>query len=195
MLSWETLRNKDQSPGRRAQRLDACVHCPEVAPIISPKALGLLVSELLISQLMFKNRAAFSIIELMIVVAIIGILSAILIPAVGRYHLSARQKTCVSNLRQIDQAIQQWAVESRALSTDRVTHSNVALYLKFLPACPSPTTNGGTFFSDYGMTFVNDDPFCVANSGLAGSPHLFVVPATNSSGLVETPSPSVTPPN
>jgi prepilin-type N-terminal cleavage/methylation domain-containing protein len=45
-------------------------------------------------------RAAFTLIELLTVIAIIGILAAILIPVVGSVRESARQAVCVSNLRQ-----------------------------------------------------------------------------------------------
>lgn len=54
-----------------------------------------------------QNRgAAFTLIELLTVIAIIGILAAILIPVVGRVRESARQAVCVSNLRQVGVAIQ-----------------------------------------------------------------------------------------
>ena len=138
---------------------------------------------------MRTKRKAFSIIELMIVVAIIGLLTAIVFPAIMRYHLYARQKSCIANLRQIDQAIQLWADESRARPTDVVTHSNVMSYLRFLPSCPSSSPVGGTFVKDYGLTFVNEEPFCIANSGLEGTPHVFVgvkVPKVSSSSGTDT---------
>lgn len=132
---------------------------------------------------MFKKRSGFSLVEVMIVIAIIGLLSAILIPAIMRANLTARQQTCVNNLREIDQAIQQWAMESKALPNDVVLHTNLIPYLRVLPSCPSPSTNGGTFFTDYGMTFVKDPPFCFANNGLEGSPHVFI-PAPVPSAII-----------
>ncbi|MFH1496515.1 MAG: prepilin-type N-terminal cleavage/methylation domain-containing protein [Verrucomicrobiota bacterium] len=47
------------------------------------------------------RRAAFTLVELLTVIAIIGVLAAILIPIVGRVRDSARSSQCMSNLRQI----------------------------------------------------------------------------------------------
>lgn len=50
-------------------------------------------------------RSAFTLIELLTVVAIVGILAAILIPVVGNVRKSAQNTNCVSNLRQIGHAM------------------------------------------------------------------------------------------
>lgn len=49
----------------------------------------------------FSHRQAFTLIELLTVIAIIGILAAILIPVVGRVRESGRRAVCVSNIRQV----------------------------------------------------------------------------------------------
>lgn len=123
---------------------------------------------------MYKKARAFSLVEVMIALAIVGLLSAILIPSMIKANRTAQQNACVGNLREIDQAIQQWALESKATSSDVVTHSNLLPYLRTLPVCPSPASDGGSFYKDYGMTFVKDPPFCVANSWLQFSPHVFI---------------------
>lgn len=51
----------------------------------------------------------FTLIELLTVIAIIGILAAILIPTVGRVRESARAAQCISNLRQIGSGIALYA--------------------------------------------------------------------------------------
>lgn len=59
------------------------------------------------------RRAAFTLIELLTVIAIIGILAAIIIPTVGRVRDSARASKCVSNLRQVAMAIRLCADDNR----------------------------------------------------------------------------------
>ncbi len=56
-------------------------------------------------------KAGFTLVEIMIVVAIIGLLAAIAIPNFLRARSTAQQNACINNLRQIDAAIQQWALE------------------------------------------------------------------------------------
>jgi general secretion pathway protein G len=55
------------------------------------------------------RRAAFTLIELLTVIAIIGILAALVIPTVGAVRTQARQAECISNLRQIGVAITAFA--------------------------------------------------------------------------------------
>ncbi|RRJ96034.1 DUF1559 domain-containing protein [Opitutaceae bacterium TAV4] len=60
-----------------------------------------------------KSNTAFTLIELLTVIAIIGILAAILIPVVGTVRKSARAAQCVSNLRQIGVAFTGYAADNR----------------------------------------------------------------------------------
>jgi len=60
-----------------------------------------------------RKRNAFTLIELLTVIAIIGILAAIIIPTVGAVRASARSAQTVSNLRQIGQGLQNFAGENK----------------------------------------------------------------------------------
>jgi prepilin-type N-terminal cleavage/methylation domain-containing protein len=117
-----------------------------------------------------KRNPGFTILEIMVVVALIGFLTAIVVPHVLNARDRADQKTCLNNLRQIEQAVQQWAVEAKALPSDVVVHKNLVPYMRKLPTCPS--VKGGTFISDYGLTFAGEAPYCVANISLAVTPHV-----------------------
>jgi len=84
-----------------------------------------------------SRKAGFTLVEIMIVVAIIGLLAAIAIPNFVRARTTAQVNACINNLRQIDGAIQQWALETKAGAAAAVTMANVTPYLKSVPACPA----------------------------------------------------------
>jgi len=103
------------------------------------------------------RKAGFTLVEIMIVVAIIGLLAAIAIPNFVRARTTAQMNACINNLRQIDGAIQQFALEQKKNTGDSVAEADVLPYLKNSVVCPS----GGTTFADsYTLNTVADVPLC-----------------------------------
>ncbi|MCG2658750.1 MAG: prepilin-type N-terminal cleavage/methylation domain-containing protein, partial [Kiritimatiellae bacterium] len=57
-------------------------------------------------------KKGFTLVEIMIVVAIIGLLAAIAIPSFMRARTTSQQNACINNLRQIEAAKDQYALEN-----------------------------------------------------------------------------------
>jgi prepilin-type N-terminal cleavage/methylation domain-containing protein len=88
------------------------------------------------------NKSGFTLVEIMIVVAIIGLLAAIAIPNFVRARSVSQANACINNLRQMDGAVQQWALENGKRSTAPYTLSVLKPYLKLdssdnIPGCPA----------------------------------------------------------
>lgn len=104
-----------------------------------------------------QKKSAFTLVEIMIVVAIIGLLAAIAIPNFVKARGTAQKNACINNLRQIDGAKEQWALETRASTGTAVVETGatgVNAYIKGeqRPICPA----GGS----YTYNAVGTNPTC-----------------------------------
>ncbi len=90
-----------------------------------------------------RLNGAFTLVEIMIVVAIIGLLAAIAIPNFARARSNAQSKTCIKNLTTIEAAKQVWGVEKGKTNGDEPSTAELygpELYIKDVPRCPTSGT-------------------------------------------------------
>ena len=104
-----------------------------------------------------SRKAGFTLVEIMIVVAIIGLLAAIAIPNFVRARTQSQKNACINNLRQIDGSVQQWALENKSAASATVTFANIQPYLKNSVVCP---LGGTTFANSYTLNGVTGKPVC-----------------------------------
>jgi prepilin-type N-terminal cleavage/methylation domain-containing protein len=90
---------------------------------------------------MKNNRKGFTLVEIMIVVAIIAMLAAIAIPSFTKSRTEARKNACINNLRLIDHAKQQLGMFTNWPDANAMALSDVQPYLKATPVCRA----GGTY--------------------------------------------------
>jgi prepilin-type N-terminal cleavage/methylation domain-containing protein len=105
------------------------------------------------SKLIKRARKGFTLVEIMIVVLIIGILLAIAIPNFVKARDTSRTKACIANLKQIDAAKEQYAMDQKLNNGGTVASGDLApAYMKSWPACPA----GGA----YTVNVVGTNPTC-----------------------------------
>ena len=99
------------------------------------------------------NKKGFTLVEIMIVVAIIGLLAVIAIPNFVKARTTAQTNACINNMRQIHWAKQDWGLNNNMAGSDTPSSDQVGEYIRFgFPNCPA----GGT----YSINTIDAPPSC-----------------------------------
>jgi len=89
------------------------------------------------------NRKGFTLVEIMIVVAIIGILAAIAIPNFLKSRQESQKNACIANMKQLEGAFEQAKLAGNTAPTI-ATMCGATSYIKVEPRCPYKTSSGYT---------------------------------------------------
>jgi len=104
------------------------------------------------------SKGGFTLVEIMIVVAIIGLLAAIAVPNFVQARTTAQTNACLANLKQIDGAKTLYALDN-AVATGGDCGVLWPTYIKVEPTCPA----GGV----YELQAIGTDPTCTIHAAAA----------------------------
>ena len=122
-------------------------------------------------QIQKSRQSGFTLVEIMIVVAIIGLLATIAIPNFMRARVTAQRSACINNLKQLDGAKQTWALENKAGQSVTPTLANIQPYLGrgsggTAPTCPADSSS--SFATSYSLNPLDTAPSCLILPGVPG---------------------------
>ena len=93
------------------------------------------------------TKAGFTLVEIMIVVAIVGLLAAIAIPNFVKARATSQANACINNLRQMDEAVAQFALEQHRTTGSSWSFNDISAYIhqrstpdwdgSLFPQCPA----------------------------------------------------------
>ncbi len=100
------------------------------------------------------RQSGFTLVEVMIVVAIIGLLAAIAVPNFVKARDVSQKNSCAANLKQIECAISTWGIENGKATGNLIVRTEIFgldRYIRVEPKCPSDN-------QAYDLFNVGDDP-------------------------------------
>ena len=103
-----------------------------------------------------RRRGGFTLVEIMIVVAIIALLASIAVPGFLRARKRAQASRVINDLRHLDGAIDQYALETNKPGGFIATFTDLRVYLKDGGALYN--TGNDIFGNQYGPAFTVDSP-------------------------------------
>src|SRR5690242_10758131 len=90
-------------------------------------------------KMRLSRQAGFTLVEIMIVVAIIALLAAIAIPNFVKARSASQKSACIANLKQITGAKATWALEAKKVNADSPANTDLfgtTAYIRVQPTCP-----------------------------------------------------------
>lgn len=89
-----------------------------------------------------QRKFYFTVIELMIVIGIIGILSAIAVPRFSQHRLDSFNKQMDSNIRMVEMAKEQWKLDNPGADGSALTVDDIKAYLSSVDSADDLIVNG-----------------------------------------------------